>query len=98
VAIAAWRKQQRVELLKTIAVVVASSNPEKAAEALNNLIQEMFPEIKADRQKSVDRALAIMRDEMKKGPILVRPLEDIKSKSVMPKVRSALLRRRPCPS
>lgn len=65
-AILAWRKEQRVELLKTIAVVTAAVNPEKAQEALRKLIEEMFPEVAAERGKAVDRAMQIMEREKKR--------------------------------
>ena len=65
-AIAAWRKMQRIELYKTIAVGTASINPEKASEALRKLIEEMFPEIGDERAEAVDRAMKIMEEERHK--------------------------------
>ena len=62
-AIAAWRKRQRIELLRTIAVVTASVNPEKAGQALHRLIEEQFPEHQIEREKAVERALDIMERE-----------------------------------
>lgn len=64
-AIAAWRKQQRIETLRTIAIVVAQTNPEKAQKALDDMLAETFPEIGHDRQKSVDKALKLMKEESK---------------------------------
>ena len=64
-AIAAWRKQQRISLLQTMAVVVSNTNPEKAQKVLDDLLAEMFPEIAQDRQKSVDKALLLMKEESK---------------------------------
>ncbi len=66
-AIAAWRKQQRIELLRTIAVCTATVNPEKASNALNKLIEEMFPEVAKDRARAVDRAMEIMEKEKDKS-------------------------------
>ncbi|MBW2691016.1 MAG: hypothetical protein JRE57_00100 [Deltaproteobacteria bacterium] len=65
-AIAAWRKQQRIELYRTIAVVTAAVNPEKAQASLRRLIEEQFPEVGQDREKAVDRALEIMEKEKTK--------------------------------
>ena len=65
-AVAAWRKQQRIELLRTIAVVTASVNPDKAQSALNKLIEEMFPEVGAEREQAVEKALQIMEEERTK--------------------------------
>jgi hypothetical protein len=62
-AIQAFKKQQRIELLRTIAVVTASVNPEKASQALARLVEEMFPEQKIEREKAVERALEIMERE-----------------------------------
>lgn len=62
-AIAAWRKQQRVELLRTIALATAVANPEKAASALNRLIEEAFPEVGKERTRAVERAMEIMEKE-----------------------------------
>lgn len=63
----AWRKQQRIDLLKTIAQVTASVNPEKAQKALRNLIEEMFPEVAREREEAVDKAMQIMEVERKKS-------------------------------
>lgn len=62
-AIVAWRKQQRVELLRTIAVVTAAVNPEKAQEALRRLLEEQMPEVSKDRERAVERAMEIMETE-----------------------------------
>lgn len=62
-AIAAWRKQQRIQLLQTIALVTASSNPEQAQTALRKLIEEMFPEAAKDRENFVQRGLEMMERE-----------------------------------
>lgn len=66
-AIAAWRKQQRIELYRTIAVVTASVNPDKAQNALRKLIEEMFPEVGTEREQAVDKAMQIMEEERKKA-------------------------------
>ena len=65
-AVAAWRKTQRIDLLRTIAVVTAAVNPDKAQNALQKLIEEMFPEVGAEREQAVDRAMEIMEEERKK--------------------------------
>jgi hypothetical protein len=62
-AIEAWRKKERVDLLRTIALVTASANPEKAQDALRRLIEEQFPEVAKDRERAVDRAMEIMEKE-----------------------------------
>jgi glutamate synthase domain-containing protein 3 len=87
----AWRKKQRIKLLNTIAVVVATVNPEKAQKALNGLIEEMFPEVEADRQKSVDRALDIMEKERKKV-FSVSPLHKRKPQGLVKKINKVLQR------
>jgi len=66
-AIEAWRKQQRIELYKTIAGVTASVNPESAQKALRQLIEEMFPEVATERERAVDKALEIMEKEKDKS-------------------------------
>lgn len=66
-AIEAWRKQQRVDLLRTIAMVTASVNPEKAQEALRRLIEEQFPEVAKEREQAVDRAMEIMEKEKERS-------------------------------
>src|SRR4030095_4342339 len=44
VALWAWKKRERIDLLKTIAIVTAQVNPDRASQALHRLIEEMFPE------------------------------------------------------
>jgi hypothetical protein len=46
--------------------VTGSVNPEQAQKALRNLIEEMFPEVASDRDKAVEQALTIMKEEQKK--------------------------------
>lgn len=65
-AILVWQKTQRVELLKTIAVVTATVDPEKAQKSLNLLIEEMFPDRKVERDRAVANALEIMEGEQKR--------------------------------
>lgn len=62
-AIQAWRKNQRIELYRTIAVVTATVNPEKAQAALQRLLEEMFPEVAAEREDAIDKAMEIMEKE-----------------------------------
>lgn len=66
-AIRAWRKQQRIELYRTIATVTATVNPEGAAKALRNLVEEMFPEVAAERERAVEKAMEIMEKEKDKS-------------------------------
>ena len=66
-AIAAWRKQQRIELFKTIAQVTATVNPDKAQKALRNLVEEMFPEVAKEREQAVEKAMEIMEVERQKS-------------------------------
>jgi hypothetical protein len=65
-AILAWKKRQRIELLRTIAVVTAAVTPDKASQALHRLIEEQFPEHRIEREKAVERALEIMEREQKR--------------------------------
>jgi hypothetical protein len=66
-AIAVWRKQQRIELYRTIATVTASVNPENAQKALQRLIEEMFPEVAVERENAVEKAMEIMEKEKDKA-------------------------------
>jgi hypothetical protein len=66
-AIQAWRKQQRIDLYRTIAVCTATVNPEKAQGALRKLVEEMFPEVGKERERAVDRAMEIMEAEKDKA-------------------------------
>lgn len=86
-AIGAWRKQQRIETLRTIAVVVATTNAEKAQQALNDLLAETFPEIAKDREKSVDKALEIMKRESKMV-YTVKPLDEKKGSDWIKRARA----------
>ena len=62
-AIMAFRKKERIELLKTIAIVTATVNPEKAQQATQRLVEEMFPEHLIERAHAVERALELMEQE-----------------------------------
>ena len=66
-ALAAWRKQQRIELYRTIAVCTATVNPEKAQGALRKLVEEMFPEVGRERENAVEKAMEIMEAEKNKA-------------------------------
>lgn len=66
-AIRAWRKQQRIELYRTIATVTATVNPDGAQKALRKLIEEMFPEVAAEREQAVEKAMEIMEKEKNKA-------------------------------
>jgi hypothetical protein len=86
-----WKKQQRIQLLHTICGVVATVNPQKAKDALNNLIEEMFPEQKFEREQAVERALKIMEEERKKV-IMFSPLHRRKPKGLIKRVNKVLKR------
>lgn len=86
-----WRKRQRIKLLHTICGVVAEVNPDKAQQALNDLIEEMFPERAFERKQSVDRALKIMEEERKKV-IKVTPLQKRKPKGLVRRINKVLKR------
>lgn len=92
-AIIAWKKKQRVELLKTIATVTASVNPEKAQEALNRLIEEMFPEVANERERAVDRAMEIMEEE-KRHVYSVRPAGEPSQKAPFARIQNILRQKR----
>ena len=62
-AIEAWRRRERIDLLRTMAVVTAAVNPEKAQQVLHKLIEAMFPEQAIEREKAVENALEIMEKE-----------------------------------
>jgi hypothetical protein len=66
-AIKAWRKLQRIELYRTIAICTAAVNPEKAQGSLRKLIEEMFPEVSKERENAVERAMEIMEAEKDKA-------------------------------
>lgn len=91
IAIYVWKKKQRIDLLKTIAIVVANVNPEKAQKALSGLIEEQFPEQKYEKQKSVERALKIMEVERKKV-FKVAPRYPKKQKGLALRVNKVLKR------
>lgn len=86
-----WKKRQRIELLKTICGVVASVNPKKAKDALNNLIEEMFPEQRFERERAVEKALKIMEEERKKV-ITVTPMSKEKPRGLIRRVNKVLKR------
>jgi polyhydroxyalkanoate synthesis regulator phasin len=92
-AVAAWRKNQRIELLKTIAVVTGSVNPQQAQKALRNLIEEMFPEVAEDREKAVERALSIMEEEKKKT-YAIAPVGHGLNKGAFGRIRNILKQKR----
>lgn len=92
-ALAAWRKRENIELLRTIAIVTASVNPEKAQQALQRLIEEMFPEVAKDRAHSVDKALEIMERETKRL-YKVTPVGQSLKKTPFARVQSILKNKR----
>lgn len=92
-AIVAWRKEQRVELLKTIATVTATVNPDKAQEALRKLIEEMFPEVAAERERAVERAMEIMEIE-KKRTYAVAPAGEPSKKTPFARIQNILRSKR----
>ncbi|MHC4647267.1 MAG: hypothetical protein ACYTBJ_17390 [Planctomycetota bacterium] len=71
--------------------MVANVNPEKAQRALSNLIEEMFPEQRFERERAVERALEIMEKERKKV-FLVSPRVPPKKKGLVARVNKVLKR------
>jgi predicted CoA-binding protein len=90
----AWQKQQRIELLRTIAIVTASVNPDKAQQALSRLIEEMFPEHKIEREKSVERALEIMEAEKQKTYTVAAVGSSLSKNTPAQRIQSILDKRR----
>lgn len=86
-----WKKQQRIKLLHTICDVVATVNPKKAKDALDSLIEEMFPEQRFEREKAVEKALKIMEEERKKV-IVFSPLHKRKPKGLIKRINKVLKR------
>lgn len=68
-------------------------NPEKAQKAMNDLLEEMFPEVAQDRQKAVDRALDIMKKESSKVYI-ARAVDEREQKGWIKKANAVLRQRR----
>ena len=66
--------------------------PDKAQEALRRLCEEMFPEIKRDREKFIDRALEAM-DKEKVKVYSVQPVGDSLKKSPFGRIRDILKRK-----
>lgn len=92
-AITAWRKQQRIELYRTIAVCTAAVNPEKAQSALRKLIEEMFPEVGKERERAVERAMEIMEEEKQKSYSIV-PVGQSLDKGSWGRMKKVLKQRR----
>ena len=92
-AIQAWRKRQRIELYQTIATVTAAVHPEKAQSALNKLLEEMFPEVKHDRARAVDKAIEIMEEE-KQRTYSVAPVGHSVKRTPMGRLKNILRERR----
>jgi hypothetical protein len=86
-----WKKQQRIKLLHTICDVVASVNPKKAKDSLDSLIEEMFPEQKFEREKAVEKALKIMKEERNKV-IAFSPVHRRKPKGLIKRINKVLKR------
>lgn len=93
IAITAWRKQQRIELYRTIAVCTAAVNPDKAQDALRRLIEEMFPEVGKEREKAVERAMEIMEQERTKS-YSVAPVGESLDKGSWGKMKNVLRNRK----
>lgn len=93
IAIAAWRKQERIELLRTIAVVTSQVNPEKAQQALQRLIEESFPEVGKDRDRAVERAMDIMERE-KSRAYRATPMGQTPGKNSWGRLKNIIGRRR----
>lgn len=90
-AIMAWKKRERIELLRTIATVTATVNPERASQALHRLIEEQFPEQRIERERAVERALEIMEREQSRVYSVVPT--DVKP-SALGRFRTLLKKRR----
>ena len=93
-AIAAWRKQQRVSLYQTIAVCTAAVNPEKAQGALRRLIEEMFPEVGKERANAVEKAMEIMEAEKNKSYSIV-PVGNSLEKGSWGRMKNVLKQKKP---
>jgi N-acetylglutamate synthase/N-acetylornithine aminotransferase len=76
-------------MLRTIAIVTAQVAPDKAQQALHRLIEETFPEHKIDREKSVEKALAIMEKEKAQSYSVVPVGQSLRG-TPMDKLRSML--------
>jgi S-adenosylmethionine synthetase len=93
IAIAAWRKQQRIELYRTIAVCTATVNPEKAQDALRKLVEEMFPEVAKEREQAVEKAMEIMEAEKSKA-YSITPVGQSMEKGSWGKMKNVLRNRK----
>lgn len=74
-------------------MVTATVNPERANEALRRLCEEMFPEVKQERDRAVERAMEIMEGETKKA-YSVKAVGDSLKKTPFGRLRD-ILRNRP---
>lgn len=92
-AISAWRKQQRIELYRTIAICTATANPEKAQGALRKLIEEMFPEVGKEREQAVEKAMEIMEAEREKS-YSITPVGQSLDKGTWGRMRNILKQKR----
>lgn len=92
IALYVWRKRQRIQLLNTISVVVANVNPDKAQQALSNLIEEQFPEQQFERAKAVEKALKIMEKERNKVFSVTPRYKTKQTKGLIAKVNKVLKR------
>lgn len=70
---------------------MANTNPQKAQQAITNLIEEQFPEQKFERSKAVERALEIMEKERKKV-FSVSPLHPRRPRGLIRRVNKVLNR------
>ena len=89
----AWRKQQRIELYRTIAICTATINPDKAQGALRKLLEEMFPELETEREEAVERAMEIMEKEKDKS-YKVTPVGSSLGKGPWGRMRNILKQKR----
>lgn len=94
VAIHAWRKRERIDLYRTIAVCTAATNPAQAQAAIRRLIEEQFPEVGKEREDAVDRAMEIMEKEKAKT-YAVAPVGGALNKGGTARLQNILKQRRP---
>jgi hypothetical protein len=89
IAIQAWRKMQRIDLYRTIAICTASANPAQSQQAIRRLIEEQFPEVGKEREDAVDRAMAIMEKETERA-YTVAPVGGTLNKGGMGRLQNIL--------
>ena len=56
-----WSKRQRIEILKTLVTATAVTNPDKAPDLVKDLLEEVAPFLKVEKEKKD----AMMKDMLK---------------------------------